>query len=240
MAQTELVCNTIDVPIFDLCNNAVCFDIGANEGGYIDTMLQLSAKKIYAFEAGHKLSNKLREKYKDQDKVEIIEGALSDEKTILKEVTWINSWMIGKPSEHNLPISPGACDIEGYDLVDIRTHTLDDYVKENSIEQVDFIKIDVDGYEYKVLKGGINTLTKNRPVMFCELSFYIDAIQNSSVKEFIKFIDDLNYKFVTLSGYVCTPEVVLREFPWHTSCDIILIPQEKLYLVNKYILGNIL
>ena len=41
-----------------------------------------------------------------------------------------------------------------------KIQTLDEFIHENSITNVDFIKLDVDGFEFYVLKGGYNFLRK--------------------------------------------------------------------------------
>ncbi len=47
--------------------------------------------------------------------------------------------------------------------------TLDDYVASKNIQKVDFIKIDVDGYDYEVIKGGCKILKKFRPIVMAEI-----------------------------------------------------------------------
>lgn len=47
----------------------------------------------------------------------------------------------------------------------VETHTLDSY----DFQHVDFIKIDVEGYEYYVLQGAEQTLQKNRPLLQLEI-----------------------------------------------------------------------
>ena len=44
--------------------------------------------------------------------------------------------------------------------------TLDEFIVLNKISKVDFIKLDVDGFEYNVLKGGINFLKDKKPPIF--------------------------------------------------------------------------
>jgi hypothetical protein len=46
--------------------------------------------------------------------------------------------------------------------VDCRVMTLDAYCLENHIEQIDFLKIDTEGYELFVLKGARHMLEQNR------------------------------------------------------------------------------
>lgn len=56
----------------------------------------------------------------------------------------------------------GRSHVEEGDAFEMRT--LDSY----GFEDVDLIKVDVEGYEYFVLKGGEQTILKNRPVMIVE------------------------------------------------------------------------
>jgi FkbM family methyltransferase len=51
----------------------------------------------------------------------------------------------------------------------IDTLPLDEWIEENKIARVDFIKIDVEGFEWAVLQGAKETLQKFRPVLFIEL-----------------------------------------------------------------------
>lgn len=48
--------------------------------------------------------------------------------------------------------------------LDIEIRTLDSY----GFTNVDFIKIDVEGFEYYVVRGGIKTITENKPVIIVE------------------------------------------------------------------------
>jgi FkbM family methyltransferase len=61
------------------------------------------------------------------------------------------------------------------DLIDIRISTLDQYL--DNFKDVAFLKIDVEGHEYAVLKGGMEFISKNRPVIVFEqhLSDFVDG-----------------------------------------------------------------
>lgn len=220
--------------VFAFCRDKICLDIGANEGGMTESMLQSGAIKVFCFEPGKNLCNKMRQRFLNDTRVEIIETGVSDECTILKNVTWLNAWVLGNPSDIKLPISPGACDVEGYEYVDIPLITIDDYFK-NFNEKIEFIKIDVDGYDYKVLKGSKNIIQSNRPIIFIELSYYYDLIKGSSVIDFIKFVKSIDYTYISIDGNICSEEYIIKEFPYHSSCDIFLCPLEKLELFKPYV-----
>jgi len=51
---------------------------------------------------------------------------------------------------------------------DVRAEQLDDYVARNRINRLDLIKIDVEGMEEQVLRGGVTTLRRLRPVLYVE------------------------------------------------------------------------
>ena len=53
---------------------------------------------------------------------------------------------------------------------EIETITLDDFINKEKIEDIDFIKIDVQGAELDVLKGATNTI-KNVLKIVCEVEF---------------------------------------------------------------------
>jgi hypothetical protein len=66
-------------------------------------------------------------------------------------------------------------------------------MSEKNVERLDFIKIDVEGLEYSVLKGGEKTLRKNKPTILLELDDNNLLENDASAKILIKFLIDLGY-----------------------------------------------
>ncbi len=76
--------------------------------------------------------------------------------------------------------------------------TLDEFVDLNKISNVDFIKLDVDGFEYDVLKGGINFLREKKPPIFMELAPYLYGEYGYNKEKILELIISLNYNFYDL------------------------------------------
>jgi FkbM family methyltransferase len=71
--------------------------------------------------------------------------------------------------------------------------TIDDAVDRLNLSRIDFLKIDVDGYEYPVLKGGLQTLKIHKPSIIMEFAPYLIKLE-----EFCDMVDlllELGYRF---------------------------------------------
>ena len=73
----------------------------------------------------------------------------------------------------------------------VKMVTLDSYVKENNIE-VGLIKTDLEGFEQPFLKGAINTIKEQKPVLI--ISIYHNYSDFFEIKPMIENLD-LGYKF---------------------------------------------
>ncbi len=69
---------------------------------------------------------------------------------------------------------------------------LDGFFELLNLEKINFIKIDVEGLEFNVLKGGSNVIDKYRPIIFCEI--YNGLNSNLKSIETIDFLMNKNYK----------------------------------------------
>jgi FkbM family methyltransferase len=72
--------------------------------------------------------------------------------------------------------------------------TLDEIIDQHGIDQVRLIKIDVDGFECAVLKGGKKLLSDFRPVIVMELCPYVLAEHDGSVHELLGILKEAQYK----------------------------------------------
>jgi len=78
---------------------------------------------------------------------------------------------------------------EGFTVETIEIRRLDDVVPSLGLESLQFIKIDVEGFEGHVLRGGCETLSRFRPVVVLELNHWcLNALQRTSIPEFFDFL----------------------------------------------------
>lgn len=71
--------------------------------------------------------------------------------------------------------------------------TLDEFVSRNSIKKIDFIKVDIEGFEMNFLKGAEKTLQSFRPSIFMEVDQSKLTRQNSSAKELLGKLQSFGY-----------------------------------------------
>ena len=96
-------------------------------------------------------------------------------------------------SYYGTTLSGNSHEGKGEKKYDAQFIPLDVWADEQKITAVDFIKIDVEGYEYPVLEGALNTLTKFRPVVMFELNELTLTLSDKSEDDYLRFAQDNNY-----------------------------------------------
>jgi FkbM family methyltransferase len=77
----------------------------------------------------------------------------------------------------------------GHVTENIEIKTLDNVSKYLELKSVDFIKIDVEGFEGHVLRGGLKTIKAFNPLVVLELNHWcLNAFQRTSIPEFFDFL----------------------------------------------------
>ena len=77
--------------------------------------------------------------------------------------------------------------------VSVNIEKLDDYVIANKIQKIDFIKIDVEGAEYPILKGAEVSLRRYKPMVLLEIQENHTQCFDYTPDELICYIKDLGY-----------------------------------------------
>ena len=199
--------------IIKLCKNGmVALDIGANIGAYTFKMAQLVSEKgqVIAFEPTSWAFSKLKKNVELNNFNNIILNriALSNESKTEKR-HFRSSWLV-KGGQN--PISK-TDDI-------IQFIMLDDYLLKNSISKVDFIKLDVDGFEFQVLQGAAKTLKECKPIIILETSI---RSRNKKVEEILYYLIDYGYVFYSIVNLKKFHSInnLIKSIYNHSTLDVI-------------------
>lgn len=95
--------------------------------------------------------------------------------------------------------------------------TLDDFVHNSNIKQIDFIKIDVDGNENEVLSGAKSVLKILKPKIMVELAPYV---YRSNPEKFDELLDNL-----WNMGYTISDMATGRQLPRNSAAIRAIIPE---------------
>ncbi len=162
---------------------AVVYDIGANVGYFSLLAAELVGEmgQVYAFEPLPRNIDFLRRHVALNrfEQVEIIEAAVSDE--------------TGEAA-FDLGASSAMGHISGSGEIRVQLICLDDLLEAKDLQPPDFMKIDVEGAEYQVLKGARKLLKRHHPVLF------LDTHQREAHNPSIAFLEVLGYRFEILDG----------------------------------------
>ncbi|CDM66242.1 FkbM family methyltransferase [Pyrinomonas methylaliphatogenes] len=135
----------------------VCYDIGASIG-YLSLLMARRASHVYAFEpAPHAAAEIERQATTNGfSNISIIRRPVSDQK---RSVTFAIT-----------DVAYGSAIARGdtkWPTIQVETLTLDSFIKDHPAP--DFIKIDVEGEEGRVLAGARELLRHKRPIICCEI-----------------------------------------------------------------------
>ena len=163
---------------FFLNEKSVFFDIGGH-AGYISLLASRYCKAVYTFEPEPSNFSFIQQiiQLNNIANVQAIPNAVGSQPGILKLEKGPSSSM-GKISDKG--------------TIEVGVTSVDDFVKKNSIEKIDLIKIDVEGFGAEVLTGMSDALEKWKPVIFYELHNNEELVAFKKLKE-------LGYFFFTSS-----------------------------------------
>ncbi|KQS99089.1 hypothetical protein ASG68_18875 [Rhizobium sp. Leaf453] len=174
----------------------VCLDVGANIGVYSNIFASLSgdAANVHAFEPVRHIRNKLlaNSKLNGHSEINVNSFALGDVETQMTMFQIKPGHRRGGVSSLMQNDTYKELGKEHFDEVVVPVLLLDNYVEQKQLPSVDFIKIDVEGFEMNVLRGGRKTVSKYRPFIILELDF--DRHGKEIGAEMCQYFADLDYR----------------------------------------------
>lgn len=134
----------------------IVFDVGANIGEWSSAVLSIKEIKICAFEPIVEMFNALQKQLRAFPACQLCNIGLSDSKQSIEMYTY-DQPNFGGSSLYFRPTLVSLFQQSPYQVT-INVDTMDNFAHEHGISEIDFVKIDVEGAEYKVLMGAQNLL----------------------------------------------------------------------------------
>lgn len=171
--------------------NDIVFDVGTNVGETLLNFGKLVGRGgfVYGFEPDDRNFNNVQKNIglNDLKNLHVFNVGVSETKASVK---------LYRVDPHNLGMNRILSEEESAKFDDytvIETDTLDNIVAENKIEQVDVIKLDIEGYEMHALRGGIETLRRFRPKLFIEVGYSRLISNGTSPTEMVELLNGIGY-----------------------------------------------
>lgn len=185
-------------------------DIGCKFGLYPKTLANtIPETSFYCFEPVPAFAKKLRTKYTN-----VYELALGDRKT--KQIFYFN-----KTHKSLSGLTPSEGEIQEFY---VNVDTLDN----QHINDVSFIKIDVEGHEPYVLEGAFNTIKENKPYVIFEFSEIRSLNYGYGVDIIFDIFDRLNYDIYDFYGVKMSIDTVSQRYKIISDYNINYLGKPKL------------
>jgi FkbM family methyltransferase len=175
-----------------LYTDSIYIDIGANQGRYLTEAISVSRIKssdTYAFEANPTLAEKLKLKFENVHQV-----ALADYEGFANfsicNFDGLSSFE--KSASRSYPYG------SEFTPVNVEVKKLDNY---KFPKRVRLIKIDVEGAEFQVINGALNTIREHRPMIFFEHGPDSTEFHDIDVSiSLFQLLVSLDYTILTVDG----------------------------------------
>ena len=182
----KVINETHEPEIFDIIKetvgpNKVCYDIGCHYAWFSVAWLSRGGWFVEAFEPSEKnvsIINETIKKNRYSSKIRLHDFALGDEAMISKLYMFPGDSSRNYIQDSNMKTN--SDDLNR--LKDIEIKTIDDLYYNDLLKKPDLIKIDVEGFEYKVLKGAQRLLNEIKPKVVVEIH---DAENGLMVSDFM-------------------------------------------------------
>lgn len=204
-------------------------DVGANIGYYTIQLSKIvgSNGQVYAFEPFSPFRERLIDHlhWNNCHNVILSGFGLSD-----KIVTNRQIYFAGNKSGSATLVS--LDDPSFSEAANVNLNTLDNYVDEIGITKLDFIKVDIDGYEFKFISGALDSLERFRPIILMEFSHLHLLHEGSGVEELASMLKGLGYSFYserTGGQYTTRVDFLVDTMNCAYSVNVICIPDN----INK-------
>lgn len=147
----------------------VILDVGANIGEYSASVIESFEHKnfhLFSFEPSKPTFQTISKRFTEDNRITVLNKGLSNEAKSIQ--LFYDKETSGLSSVYNRDLRHTSVNFTESETIEVIT--LDMFCIENEIENIDFLKLDVEGHELEVLHGATNTL-KNSNIKVLQFEF---------------------------------------------------------------------
>ena len=196
----------------------VMFDFGGFIGYFslIGSKLVGESGKVFCFEVNEENIKKIEKNIERNDakNIEIINNAIGNQNRI-----------VTIPTQTKYDVTTGK---EIGDEKDVLMVTLDQFMKTNELEKIDFIKMDINGHEYEALLGMQETIEKYHPTIV----FKFSCLLTDTEKQIEKYRNDVLNLIFSFKDYEFYSDV--------SACKVRLSKKDLRRILNERGANNVL
>jgi FkbM family methyltransferase len=156
-----------------IAEDAICMDIGANIGvKSLSLARQITRGRVVSVEAGPRIVGCLKANVEANDlkNVDVLHAAIGDQSGEVK---------FAEHSAFGFVSDKGAS---------VQMMTISDAVGHFSLPRLDFIKIDVEGHEFKILRNSLDVINRFRSLVMLEFNSWYHIVHDESPKKFMEWL----------------------------------------------------
>lgn len=196
-----------------LCPDAkVIFDVGANIGATSLIYRRLFPDAvIHAFEPFSGAFGKLQARFANADRVRCVPKAVSSSSGVAS--LHVNSMDVTNALSPILDEAFGYLpeDFAKSGSVSVETTTLDDYCGTEGIDRIDILKMDAQGSELDILRGGARLLSEGRVrLIYTELIFVPVYEKQPAFHEIAAYLAPFGFRLFDFFGFTYDPSGQLK------------------------------
>lgn len=171
----------------------VCFDVGANEGQSALAMRdEFPEATIYSFEPVASTFEQLKTRTQGEARIRPHMLALSDEAKTTQIYTYESSLLASLNPEAPYSSRTGA----KAKLETCTVQTLDQFCSDNGVDKIDYLKIDTEANDLKVLAGASRMLHSGVSFVSVEINSFDKARELPSLQTFNEVLAPLGYRCI--------------------------------------------
>jgi FkbM family methyltransferase len=217
----------IDESLFPHKDDFCAIDIGANIGAICLPLASrhASARIIAVEPTDHAFKRLLRNIELNpalQPRIKAVQAFMGEGSQPSTDMVAYPSWRLDNAAGVRHKVHLG----QAHDVT-CPTLSIDDLVQQEGLDHLDFIKIDTDGHELAILKGGRQSIERWRPIIVFEFCVYESERRGDSFNDFTAYFHALNYDICLsdIKTRIADEAAARRVVPELGSYDFVAVPR---------------